>query len=48
VDRVAAALLYCSPEIRQRCGGKDAQLKKYVTKTVLRAESSSQMEDGAA
>ena len=39
VDRVAAALLYCSPEIRQRCGGKDVSMKKYVTKTVLRAEA---------
>lgn len=48
VDRVAAALLYCSPEIHQRCGGKDASLKKYVTKTVLRAESGAQMEGGAA
>lgn len=39
VDRVAAALVNFSPDIRARCGGKTAGVKRYVTKTVLSAES---------
>ena len=37
-DRVAAALMGFSPDILARCGGKAAGVKRYVTKTVLRAE----------
>ena len=37
-DRVAAALMRFSPDIQARCGGKAAGVKRYVTKTVLRAE----------
>ena len=37
-DRVAAALMGCSPDLLTRCGGKAAGVKRYVTKTVLRAE----------
>lgn len=37
-DRVAAALMRFSPDILARCGGKAAGVKRYVTKTVLRAE----------
>jgi hypothetical protein len=37
-DRVAAALMGFSPDILARCGGRAAGVKRYVTKTVLRAE----------
>ena len=37
-DRVAAALMRFSPDIQARCGGKAAGVKRYVTKTVLKAE----------
>ena len=37
-DRVAAALMQFSPGIEARCGGKAAGMKRYITKTVLRAE----------
>ena len=37
-DRVAAALMRFSPDIEARCGGKAAGMKRYITKTVLRAE----------
>ena len=37
-DRVAAALMGFSPDILARCGGKVAGVRRYVTKTVLRAE----------
>jgi hypothetical protein len=37
-DRVAAALMRFSPDIRARYGGKAAGMKRYVTKTVLKAE----------
>ena len=37
-DRVAAALMRFSPDIQARCGGKAAGMKRYITKTVLKAE----------
>lgn len=37
-DRVAAALMGFSPDLLARCGWKAAGVRRYVTKTVLRAE----------
>ena len=37
VNRVVAALVSFSPGIQERCGGKVAAVRRYVTKTLIRA-----------
>jgi RepB DNA-primase from phage plasmid len=37
VDRVVAALVSFSPGIQERCGGKVAAVRRYVTKTLIKA-----------